>query len=319
MFFKMNKSLKLFFRRIKKSFIIITVLSLIFEQSFLTLKSFAEEIKDENVTVSEDSASSEDERTKRNEDTSEPLAEHTVLKGYVSKIPSGTKFRIILETPIDEIISKVDDEITGKISEDIILDGLTAIPANSTVVGEISEINPAKRLHKAGTVRIEFKNLTFPDGRQIPIVASVLTKSGLVKGKYTKKTALISTATVLAPAAAGFGAGLAADGSAVGASIGAAVGVLAGIALFAFQRGNKVYIKAGDEMDIELVEEALVPKSGDEDFDLNEEIQKDEEVSDSYSQDDLKKDKFNIKEIDFSENQDENSGSVQELPGSEQK
>ncbi len=182
------------------------------------------------------------------------------MKGYVSKIPSGTKINIIVETPIDEETSKVDDEITAKTSEDVVIDGNIVVPAGSTVVGTISDINLAKRLHKSGSVRIEFKNLTLSDNRQIPIVASILTRSGLIKGKYTKKTALISGATVIGPAAAGFGAGLAAEGSPVGGVIGAALGLAAGIALFAFQRGNMVDIKAGEELEIELVEEALLPK-----------------------------------------------------------
>ncbi len=196
----------------------------------------------------------------------------TLLKGYVSKIPSGTKLRIILETQIDEIYSMVDDEIIGRISEDVAVDGEVVVPAGSTVTGKISEINPAKRLHKAGTVRIEFKNLTVPDGRQAPIVAGVLSRSGLLKGKYTKKTALISGATVLAPAAAGLGAGLVANGSAVGAGVGVLVGALLGLGLFAFQRGNMINIMSGDEMDIELIEEAKVPKAGSETINNTEKI-----------------------------------------------
>ena len=186
--------------------------------------------------------------------------EPSVLKGYVSKIPIGTKLNVILETPIDEETSKVDDEITAKTSEDVAIDGNIVVPADSTVVGEISEINPAKRFHRAGNVRIEFKSLTLTDGRQVPIVASVLTRSGLIKGKYTKKTALISGATIVTPAAAGFGAGIAAEGSPLGGAIGAALGLLAGVALFAFQRGNMVDIKAGNEFEIELIEEALLPE-----------------------------------------------------------
>ena len=183
----------------------------------------------------------------------------TKLKGYVSKIPSGTKLSIIFESPVDEITSMIDDEVTARISKDIVIDGQAVVPAGSTVVGIISEVNSARRMHKSGNVRIEFKSLTIPDGRQIPIVASVLTRSGLIKGKLTKKAALISTATVVGPAAAGFGAGLAAEGSPVGGLIGAAAGIALGFALFAFQRGNKVDIKAGDEINIELIEEALLP------------------------------------------------------------
>ena len=185
-----------------------------------------------------------------------------VLMGHISAVPGGTKLKVILETPVDEITSMVGDEITARISENVIVDGEIIIPAGSSVIGEISEINLARRLHRAGSLRIEFKNLTLPDDREIPIVASLLTHSGLIKGKYTKKRALISGATILGPAAAGLSAGLVAEGSAVGAGVGAGLGLLAGLGLFAFQRGNMVDLRSGDELDIELVEEALVPVQG---------------------------------------------------------
>ncbi len=182
-----------------------------------------------------------------------------ILKGHVSKIPGGTKSKIILEAPVDELTSMVYDEIKTRISENVTINNNIVIPAGSSVTGVISEITPAKRLHKAGTVRIEFKNLSLPDGREVPIVASVLTRSGLLKGKLTKKNAILSGTTLLVPAVAGVGAGLAAQGSAVGAGIGAALGVLAGASLYAYQKGNKVDIMAGDELSIELTEEAIIP------------------------------------------------------------
>ena len=196
--------------------------------------------------------------------TNDEIQKAPLLKGHISKVPGGTKLKIILETPIDELTSMVDDEITARTAENIEIDGKVVIPAGSTVVGKISETSLAKRLHKAGTVRVEFKNLTMPDGRQVPILASVLTHSGLIKGKYNKKRALIAGATFLGPAAAGFGAGLAAEGSLVGAGIGALVGTLAGVGLFTFQKGNMVDLKSGDELSIELIEEALVPSASDE-------------------------------------------------------
>lgn len=195
-----------------------------------------------------------------------------VLKGYVSKVPAETKLKIIVETPIDEETSKIDDEIIARTLEDVAINGNVLLPADSTVIGIISDINTAKRLHKSGNIRIDFKSLTTPDGRQIPIVASVLTNSGLLKGKFTKKTAFISSATVVAPVLAGVGAGLAVDGSALGAGVGALLGALAGLGLFAFQRGNMVDIMAGDELTIELTESAVVPSledkksPNDEDF-----------------------------------------------------
>lgn len=223
----------------------------IFSFSYLNLSIFAQDADLNNI-----------------QDNSSSLDDLGVLKGRVSKVPSGTKLKIIVETPIDEETSKLGDEFTARTTEDIAVDKNVVVPGGSTVVGQITEINLAKRLHKAGSVRIEFKSLTTPDGRQIPIVASVLTRSGLVKGKYTPKRALIAGATIVGPAVAGLGAGLATEGSAVGAGIGATLGVLAGIALFAFQRGNKVDIKAGNEFYIELTEDVLVPEKAEK---INEE------------------------------------------------
>ena len=224
-------------------------------------------ILEQNFDFDKQEIQNQDEKTLEEEQTESEIKTDNeaeiqkapLLKGHISKVPGGTKLKIILETPIDEITSMVDDEVSARTAENIEVDGKVVIPAGSTVVGKISEINLAKRLHKAGTVRIEFKNLTMPDGRQVPILASVLTHSGLIKGKYTKKTGLIAGATLLGPAAAGFGAGLAAEGSLVGAGIGALVGTLAGVGLFSFQRGNMVDLKSGDELSIELTEEALVP------------------------------------------------------------
>ena len=66
----------------------------------------------------------------------------TKLKGYVSKIPSGTKLSIIFELPVDEITSMIDDEVTARISKDIFIDGQTVVPAGSTVDILIDFTNP---------------------------------------------------------------------------------------------------------------------------------------------------------------------------------
>ena len=154
----------------------------------------------------------------------------------------------------------LDDEVSFRLSEDVLIDKLTVISAGSTLTGKLTEINPAKRLHKAGTIRIEFNNLTLSDGNQVPIVASVLTRSGLIKGKFTKKNILLSSASIIVPTAAGVGAGLvAADSSALGLGIGAAAGAVAGLALYSFQKGNMIDLMAGDEMEVELTEETMIP------------------------------------------------------------
>ena len=242
---------------------------------FVSLPVFSQEVNSEDINADSDLQKIEQEKNTLTKTEKKNLKQE-VLKGYVSKVPGGTKLHIIVETPIDELTSKIDDEFTARTAEDIVIDNNVVLPIGSTVNGKITEIYPARRLHKAGNVRIEFKNLTTPDGRQIPIVASVLSRSGLLKGKYNSKRALIAGATFAGPVAAGFGAGLAAEGSPLGGTIGAALGLVAGITLFAFQRGNMVYIKPGEEFNIELDEDVMVPsklnKEEAEDLDVKEDL-----------------------------------------------
>lgn len=278
-------------------FLLSVISSFVFVISQLPV--FAQEI---NSNLQEQNLEDTKDREKVEESKEEVTnsEKEKVLKGYVSKVPSGTKLKIIVETPIDEITSMVDDEFTARTSENVAVDGKVVVPAGSTVIGKISEVNPAKRLHKSGSVRIEFENLTTSDGRHVPIVASVLSRSGLLKGKLTKKNALISGATIITPIAAGTGAGLiAGNGSALGPVVGAALGAIAGIALFAFQKGNMVDIKAGDDLNIELTEEALVPL----DLPQEEAQETKEEKFESDETDQIKDepDKVNVEEKDFSE------------------
>lgn len=187
-----------------------------------------------------------------------------VLRGHVSKLPTGTKLSIIVETPISEESSAINDEVQGKVLKDIYVRNEFAIPAGSIVVGNISDIVQSKKFHRAGRAKIEFKGIKTPDGLNIPINAIVLHK-GVIKGKYTKKTSLISAGSVLGPIAAGAGAGALIDSSPLGIGIGAGLGAVAGIGLFLFERGNKLNIKSGDKLNIELTEDAVIPSEATED------------------------------------------------------
>lgn len=201
----------------------------------------------------------EEKTEEKSLDVEPEIQARKVLKGHVSKIPTGTKFKIIIETPISEESSAINDEIQAKVLKDIYVKNQFAVPAGSIVTGTISDIVPSKKFHKAGRAKIEFKDIKTPDGLHIPISAITLHK-GIVKGKYTKKTSLISAGSILGPIAAGAGAGILVDSSPIGIGLGAAAGAVVGIGLFLFEKGNKLSIKAGDKLNIELIEDAIIPE-----------------------------------------------------------
>jgi hypothetical protein len=235
------------------------------------------------------------------ESPSMPDLSPKLLRGHVSKIPTGTKLKIIIETPINEETSAVNDEIRGKVLKSVYIDKELAIPEGSEVVGNISEISPARKFHRPGKAKVEFKSIKMPDGLQLPISASVLTHKGTIKGNYTKKTGLISAGSILGPIAAGAGAGLLIDSSPIGIGIGAGLGAVAGLGLFLYEKGNKVNIKAGEKLNIELTEDALMPN----DNDPHPSYKKDKDLE-TKSGDTSSKKKESDEVIDFSDSNETN-------------
>jgi|GEM_PF-3054633 len=226
-----------------------------------------------------------------------------LLRGHISKIPIGTKLKIIIETPINEETSAVNDEIRGKVLKSVYIDKELAIPEGSEVVGTLSEISQARKFHRPGKAKVEFKSIKMPDGLQLPISATVLTHKGTIKGDYTKKTGLISAGSILGPIAAGAGAGLLIDSSPIGIGIGAGLGAVAGLGLFLYEKGNKVNIKAGEKLNIELTEDALMPN----DSDIPPSYKNDKDLETKSSDPSSKKEEANevIDFSDTSENEDE--------------
>ncbi|HMP53387.1 MAG TPA: hypothetical protein PKD05_17690, partial [Candidatus Melainabacteria bacterium] len=115
--------------------------------------------------------------------------------------------------------------------------------------------------------------ITTPDNRQIPIVANLVARGGVVHAKRGMKDIAIDTGAVALPTLVGLGIGALAgggsnnnnDGSssgmgrAGGAMIGAGVGLAVGIAILLSKKGKKVDLRPGDEFKIQLAEELRMP------------------------------------------------------------
>jgi len=189
-----------------------------------------------------------------------------VLQGYIRVVPSGTKIPIIMDTAIDTDTSQEGDEFSARTSEDLTIDGNTAVPAGSIVKGRIAQLNAPRHLNRSGSVALKFDTVTTPDNRQIPIIANLVARGGVVHARRGLKDIAIDTGVVTLPAAAGLGIGLLAGnagnssiGAGGGALIGAGVGCAVGVAILLSKKGKKVDVRPGDELKIELAEDLRMP------------------------------------------------------------
>jgi len=207
----------------------------------------------------------------------EKTTEKKLLQGFVRVVPQGTKIPIIMDTAVDSDTSQEGDEFAARTSEDLNIDGQVTVPAGSIIKGRIARITLPRALNRSGHVALKFDTVTTPDNKQIPLVANLVARGGVVHAKRGLKDVAIDTAAATLPAAIGLGIGLVAGnanssnsntksnsnsskiGPAGGAMIGAGIGVAIGVAILLSKKGKRVDVRPGDELKIELAEKLEMP------------------------------------------------------------
>lgn len=201
-----------------------------------------------------------------------------VLQGHVSVVPTGTKIPIVMDTAVDSDTSQEGDEFSARTSEDLNIDGSTIVPAGSIIKGRIATLNAPRALSRSGSVALKFDTITTPDNRQIPLVANLVARGGVVHARRGMKDVAIDAGTIAGPMAAGLLIGLLAGKSSTSSSssssssssgshmskgaaaaLGAGIGLAVGVAVLMAKKGKKVDVRPGDELKIELAEDLRMP------------------------------------------------------------
>jgi len=81
-------------------------------------------------------------------------------------VPEGTALKVKLETTISTFSSKVGDPFQGKISEAVVVDGKTMIPAGAMVEGRVTKLDEPRRIKGKPTIVLFPENVVMPDGRR---------------------------------------------------------------------------------------------------------------------------------------------------------
>lgn len=232
--------------------------------------------EEKSVTTTTTETTSSSELTSEAASATPSKTEGKTLQGYIRVVPLGTKIPIIMDTAVDSDTSQEGDEFSARTSEDLTIDGSTVVPAGSIIKGRIAQLNGPRALNRSGSVGLKFDTITTPDNRQIPLVANIVARGGVVHARRGMKDVALDFGTVSLPVLAGLVIGVAAGGNknnnnnnnsssssgvgrAGGAMIGAGIGLAVGVAVLLAKKGKKVEVRPGDELKIELAEELRMP------------------------------------------------------------
>ena len=181
------------------------------------------------------------------------------LQGRVVTIPPGVGFTASPQNQISTDNVTVGDTVTMQVGSDVAYNGAVAIPAGSTIEGNVVIADKEGMTQRGGRLKIVFNNAILPNGRRIPIKAKIKTNdgSGILIGETGLNRAEGVAKDTVAGAAGGalFGTvmGAIAGGKpGKGAIYGTAIGSGLGLLKAGTDKGNGVIIPAGAPVDIVL-------------------------------------------------------------------
>jgi len=162
-------------------------------------------------------------------------------------VPEGTEIHVTLSTTIDSETSQAGDTLNATTTTGVLVGDRLAIPAGSTIQGQVTEASPAtkglKISEKGGSVALSFDKVTTPGGNSAAMSATLESMAS-----STGKTAGI----IGGSAAGGALLGKILGGSTKDAAVGAVVGGGIGTGIAAGTKGKKLVIPMGTDLVITL-------------------------------------------------------------------
>jgi hypothetical protein len=168
-------------------------------------------------------------------------------------VPAGTQLTIRLDNPLDSERNQVGDTFHGSLSNAIVLDGETVIPAGSDVVGRVADVKSAGRFAGNSVLTLELTSVSV-HGRTYNLQTNQWTRAGSGEGKNTATKVGVGTA------AGAILGGIIGGGK--GAAIGAATGAGAGTGVAASKKGQQIQLPAEAVLNFQTVNVLTVTLEG---------------------------------------------------------
>lgn len=172
-------------------------------------------------------------------------------------VPVDTVISMRMDNTLSSRISRVGDKFTATVAIPVHINGQIAIPAGTIVEGRVTQVTPAKRMAKSGTLAVEFDELIFPDGLHLkldgfltsddPEMREQIDDENRVSGGSKDRTGIFVGGGGAVGAVLG---GIA--GGVKGAVLGGVLGAGAGIAGILLSKGEEARVPSGTPFGIQL-------------------------------------------------------------------
>lgn len=88
-------------------------------------------------------------------------------------VPAGTALMVRLDTTLATFSNRVGDPFRGSITEPVVVDGKTVIPAGATIEGRVTKVAEPRRIHGKPTIGILPEAVILPTGERYYLDATL--------------------------------------------------------------------------------------------------------------------------------------------------
>ncbi len=161
-------------------------------------------------------------------------------------VSAGTTFKVEFSTALASDTATRGQTFRARVASNVEGDSGIGIPADSEVLGVVTEAQPAQGLNGRAALRLQFTDLVLPTGATIPIRATLLEQG---RDRGGKNAAVIGGTTA---GGALLGNIISRGSRGKGTLVGALLGAVAGTLFASRAEGEDIVIKPGTVVDLRL-------------------------------------------------------------------
>ncbi|HWO02836.1 MAG TPA: hypothetical protein VNS63_26580, partial [Blastocatellia bacterium] len=172
-------------------------------------------------------------------------------------IPEDSVIAVQINMTLTSRTAHVGDMFTATVSVPVYVNGTTVIPAGSIIEGRITQVTPAKRMSRSGSIAVEFNDLVLPSGARVALVGALTSDDPRMRRRIDDESRVSgdsdSKKVVFVGAGGAIGAvlgGIAGGGK--GAALGGVFGAGAGIAGVLLSKGEEAIVASGTPFGVQL-------------------------------------------------------------------
>ncbi len=181
-------------------------------------------------------------------------------------LPPDTVISVQMNGTLSSRTAHVGDKFTATVTVPVYVNGRAVIPAGSIVEGRVTQVTPAKRMNRSGTIGIDFDDLLFPNGTRVGLVGSLTSDDPETRRRIDDESRVSAEGNKRPSVFIGGGAAIGAvlggiAGGGEGAVLGGVAGAGAGVAGVLLSKGEEAQVPSGTPFGVQIKQALIVRES----------------------------------------------------------